>query len=103
MEDLPDAHHAFMLFRAHLSLDREENNPTAADVLNKLDERNLARVLKKYGEERKANQIARYLVEYRQMMGPVQTTRQLQDIVSKVYELVTPLTPHKVIITTRLP
>lgn len=62
--------------------------PTAADLLNKLEERDLARILKKYGEEKRANQIALAVVEHRQMLGPIQTTRQLQDIVRKVYEYV---------------
>ncbi|XP_067935929.1 ribosomal RNA small subunit methyltransferase H-like isoform X2 [Watersipora subatra] len=62
-----------------------KSNLTAADVLNKLDEKDLQRVLKRYGQEKRARQIARAVVEHRQMMGPILTTRELQDIVSDVY------------------
>jgi 16S rRNA (cytosine1402-N4)-methyltransferase len=50
---------------------------TAADVVNDADERELARVLRAYGDERYATRIANAIVAAR----PVMTTGQLADIV----------------------
>lgn len=52
----------------------------AADVVARLDERDLARVLWDLGEERWARRIARAIVD-RRRAGPIVTTRQLADIV----------------------
>ena len=53
---------------------------TAADVLNTYDERDLARVLREYGEERFAPRIARSIVRARQT-GPLTRTGELVDLV----------------------
>ncbi len=50
---------------------------TAADVVNGYEESQLAAVIARYGEERFARRVARAIVEAR----PVDTTRQLADIV----------------------
>lgn len=50
---------------------------TAADLLNHLDERELADLLATYGEERRAGRIARAIVERR----PLKTTLELAQIV----------------------
>lgn len=70
---------------------RNENMPTAADILNNCSQNHIARILKYYGEEKKAKQIARRIVEERQTLGPIKTTRDLQDIVREVYEYVHPV------------
>ncbi|GCE76190.1 16S rRNA (cytosine(1402)-N(4))-methyltransferase RsmH [Cellulomonas biazotea] len=53
---------------------------TAADVLNEYDERDIARVLRVYGEERFAPRIARAIVRARQT-APLQRTGELVDLV----------------------
>jgi 16S rRNA (cytosine1402-N4)-methyltransferase len=51
---------------------------TAADLLDSLFEEELADILYKYGEERKARRIAKAIVRNR----PLQSTRQLADLVA---------------------
>jgi 16S rRNA (cytosine1402-N4)-methyltransferase len=51
---------------------------TAADLLDSLFEEELADILYKYGEERKARRIAKAIVRNR----PLQNTRQLADVVA---------------------
>ncbi|GAA2728591.1 16S rRNA (cytosine(1402)-N(4))-methyltransferase RsmH [Cellulomonas aerilata] len=53
--------------------------PTAADVLNTYDERDLARVLREYGEERFAARIARNVVR-RRATAPLTRTAELVDL-----------------------
>ncbi|HET9587541.1 MAG TPA: 16S rRNA (cytosine(1402)-N(4))-methyltransferase RsmH [Anaerolineales bacterium] len=53
---------------------------TAADLVNKLSERELADLLYKYGEEREARKIARAIVKAR----PLHTTRELVTVIESV-------------------
>lgn len=53
------------------------SGPTAADIVNTLDEEELADILYRYGEERRSRRIARALVANR----PITTTTQLAEIV----------------------
>lgn len=53
---------------------------TAADVLNTYDERELARILREYGEERFAGKIARSIVRIREER-PWSTSAELVDLV----------------------
>ncbi len=53
---------------------------TAADLLNRLDEKDLEETLVEYGEERWARRIARAIVEERKR-GPIRTTQALRRIV----------------------
>ena len=57
------------------------SGPTAADLIATWDERRLARVLREYGEERYARQIARAIVRERQR-APITTTTELVDVVT---------------------
>src|SRR5689334_25158243 len=54
---------------------------TAADVVNEWDERRLATLLRDYGEERYARQIARALVRAR-AKAPLETTNELVEVVT---------------------
>ena len=54
-----------------------QNPVSAADLVNKLPERDLANLIFRYGEERRSRQIARAIVQSR----PINTTRQLAEIV----------------------
>jgi 16S rRNA (cytosine1402-N4)-methyltransferase len=54
--------------------------PTAAELVNEMEERELARILREYGEERRAAGIARRIVERR----PIRTTADLRRAVVSV-------------------
>ena len=51
--------------------------PTAADLVNTLDERDLAQLLRRYADERFASRIARNIVNHR----PIHTTTELTEVV----------------------
>jgi 16S rRNA (cytosine1402-N4)-methyltransferase len=55
---------------------------TAADIVNKADEKSLADLIYKFGEDRASRRIARFIVQRRQSR-PVTTTGQLAAIVCK--------------------
>ena len=52
---------------------------TAADVVNKTREDELANIIYRYGEERKSRRVAKAIVENR----PFETTKQLAEVVAK--------------------
>ena len=56
------------------------SEPSAADIVNTWDERELATVFKRYGDERYAWQIARGIVR-RRGSNPIERTGQLVDVV----------------------
>jgi 16S rRNA (cytosine1402-N4)-methyltransferase len=57
---------------------------TAADVVNKLDEESLGRIIWKYGEERLYKKIAHGIVYFREANGPIETTKQLADLIKLI-------------------
>jgi len=68
-------------FQAEGGLDMRMNQlsgRTAEQVVNHLDERELADVIYEFGEERRSRRIARAIVRSR----PIQTTKQLADVIS---------------------
>ncbi|NXP58364.1 MET15 protein, partial [Chloropsis cyanopogon] len=64
--------------------DRYPAMPTAADVVNALDQQALASVLSAYGEERHARKIASAIVQARSIY-PITRTRQLASIVAGAF------------------
>jgi 16S rRNA (cytosine1402-N4)-methyltransferase len=56
---------------------------SAADFLARADERHIAEVIRDYGEERFALQVAKALVARREGGLPVRTTRELSDVVAR--------------------
>lgn len=64
--------------------DRFPEEPTAADVLAKVDEEDLVKILKMYGEEKQAKKIARAVIESRYMFKKLETTSELGDLVASV-------------------
>lgn len=56
---------------------------TAADLIARVDEEELAQVIRDYGEERHATRVARAIVEA-QRSGPVDTTGKLAALVARV-------------------
>ena len=56
---------------------------TAAQLLGRLSEVDLARIIFEYGEERRSRRIARWIVERRDRGEPVRTTRDLAGLVER--------------------
>ncbi len=63
--------------------DDKSERPSAADVINSLSEGELADIIFHFGEERRARQVARAIVNARRE-GRIERTTQLADIVRKV-------------------
>jgi 16S rRNA (cytosine1402-N4)-methyltransferase len=66
-------------FASEAPLDMRSDGETAADLVNRLEERDLADLIFEFGEERGARKIARAIVRERER-NPITTTRQLADI-----------------------
>jgi 16S rRNA (cytosine1402-N4)-methyltransferase len=62
-----------------MRMDRE-SGPSAADLVNTLDEAELFRIISQYGEERWAKRIASFIVT-RRAERPIETTLELVDLV----------------------
>ena len=68
---------------APLDMRMDRSGPvTARDLVNGLPERELARILRDWGEERKAARIARAIAS-RRKVSPIETTGELASIVTK--------------------
>ena len=80
--DDPDRGFSF-LHRGPLDMRMGGEGSTAADLVNRLDERELADLIHDYGEERAARRIARAIVETR-ADGPITTTDQLARLIRRV-------------------
>jgi len=65
---------------------RVKDQLTAADVVNHMSLKGLCQVIKKYGEERYAKQIAHAIVDSRYAFGPITTTTQLAKIITTACE-----------------
>jgi 16S rRNA (cytosine1402-N4)-methyltransferase len=59
-----------------------EQERTAANLVNELEENELVRIFRKFGEERRARAVAHALVEARKE-EPIRTTGQLSDLIRK--------------------
>jgi len=71
-------------FRADMPLDMRIDaslETTAADIVNSLDEKSLADLIYRFGQDRASRRIARYIVRRRQR-EPIATTGQLAQIVA---------------------
>ncbi|RMG02152.1 MAG: 16S rRNA (cytosine(1402)-N(4))-methyltransferase RsmH [Acidobacteria bacterium] len=67
-----------------MRMDIDSKAPTAAELLQNLEERELADLLFSYGEERFARRIARKIVERRKTGNPITTTRNLVELIEAV-------------------
>jgi 16S rRNA (cytosine1402-N4)-methyltransferase len=66
-----------------LDMRMDKEGLTAADVVNTFEEKEIARILWVYGEERRSRAVARAIVEKRKEI-PFSTTVQLADLIRKV-------------------
>jgi 16S rRNA (cytosine1402-N4)-methyltransferase len=65
-----------------MRIDRQSGGPTARELLHELPEKDLARIIREYGEERWARQIGRHIVRARKGQS-METTRDLAEIVAR--------------------
>lgn len=74
-------------FRQDAPLDMRMNagsdEETAADLLLRLPEEEIARIIYEYGEERRSRRIARWIVERRERGEPITTTGELARLVER--------------------
>ena len=81
---LDDASRGFSFrFDAPLDMRMGSEGRTAAEIVNELDESELSRILRNYGEEPMAKRIARAIVDARSE-SPIETTTQLAEIIRSV-------------------
>ena len=79
---LDDAERGFSYHAdAPLDMRMSQSGPTAADLVNTLDREELCRILRDYGEEPYAWQIAGKIVREREQV-PIQTTLQLAELIA---------------------
>ncbi|MDD2757770.1 MAG: 16S rRNA (cytosine(1402)-N(4))-methyltransferase RsmH [Patescibacteria group bacterium] len=64
--------------------DRQNDLPTAADILNKSSEAELAKIFKNYGEEKFSRDIAEEICRVRKTR-PLEQTKELVEIILSVY------------------
>ncbi len=62
----------------------KEQKLTAFTVINEYSEKRIAEILKKYGEERYAQKIAREIIKKRKIK-PIETAKELADLISSIY------------------
>lgn len=70
-------------FDGPLDMRMEIDGESAADVVNSADEKQLSRIFWAYGEERRAGQVAKAIVEARKT-APFETTKQLVKVIESV-------------------
>jgi 16S rRNA (cytosine1402-N4)-methyltransferase len=84
-----DASHRGFSFRhdapLDMRMDAESDEETAAELLARLPEEEIARVIFEYGEERRSRRIARWIVEQRERGKPIETTTELAQLVARAY------------------
>lgn len=66
-----------------MRMDAESDALNAAELLQQLDEVEIANIIYRFGEERFSRRIARRIVERRKAGNPVSTTRELAELVER--------------------
>jgi len=66
-----------------MRMDARSDAETAAELLGRLPEVEIARLIFAYGEERRSRRIARLIVQQRERGEPIQTTRELANLVER--------------------
>lgn len=82
--DSPDRGFSFR-FDAPLDMrmDAGSGEPTAAELLATLSQEEIANIIYRFGEERFSRRIARRIVEKREAGEPIETTKQLAELVER--------------------
>lgn len=80
---LDQGERGFSFMRAGpLDMRMSQSGPSAADAINTLSDKDLARIFKVYGEERQAGRIARQIVRVRED-APIVTTDYLAELIEQ--------------------
>ena len=66
-----------------MRMDPDRDGETAADLLLRLPEEEIAAIIFEYGEERNSRRIAKWIVESREQGKPITTTKELADLVAR--------------------
>ncbi|HTH52025.1 MAG TPA: 16S rRNA (cytosine(1402)-N(4))-methyltransferase RsmH [Pyrinomonadaceae bacterium] len=66
-----------------MRMDAESDGETVAELLERVDEKELADIIYRFGEERHSRRIARRIIEKRKAGEPVRTTAELADLVKR--------------------
>jgi 16S rRNA (cytosine1402-N4)-methyltransferase len=66
-----------------MRMDPDRDAETAADLLLRLPEEEIAAIIFEYGEERNSRRIAKWIVESREQGRGITTTRELADLVAR--------------------
>ena len=66
-----------------MRMDAESDDETAAELLERLPQDEIANLIYRYGEERFSRRIARRIVERRNAGSPVRTTKELAELVER--------------------
>jgi 16S rRNA (cytosine1402-N4)-methyltransferase len=66
-----------------MRMDAAGEDETAAELLARLPEEEIARLIFEYGEERRSRKIARWIVERRDEGRPIETTVELAELVAR--------------------
>ena len=70
-------------FDAHLDMRMDQTKGiTAAELLKKIEQKELEKILKEYGEEKFARRISTAIIKERDEVGSIETTKQLAKIVA---------------------
>ena len=68
-----------------MRINPKEIKITAFEIINRFSKEELVEIFKKYGEEKKANQIAEEIVS-RRKIKKIETSKELADLIVKVYK-----------------
>lgn len=66
-----------------MRMDASGEDETAAELLARLPEEEIANVIYEYGEERRSRRIARWIVERRERGEPIEKTTELAELVAR--------------------
>jgi 16S rRNA (cytosine1402-N4)-methyltransferase len=66
-----------------MRMNPDSDEESAADLLLRLPEEEIAAIIFEYGEERNSRRIAKWIVESREQDRPISTTKELADLVAR--------------------
>lgn len=68
-----------------MRMDKDPDNPTAADILATIEQEDLYKIIKYYGEEKRAKVIAQTITDVRYACKSIRTTHELARIVDSCF------------------